>query len=137
MLHEGQGGKGGTQITVIRSKDNFPQMRYREGAVVDEQNNTVRTSFTNVEIKFDLVHDSAQTRVDFIVPFFFASERSAEARLLWMSELRFKTYLAFLDLTKFQWEPTADAAKSDLTGSETKTQTTTRQHKYMKFYKVQ
>lgn len=55
-----------------------------------------------------------------------------------MPELRFKTYLSFLDLTKFKWvKPGTDASKSDWTGSDSKTQTTSAQEEYMKFYKVQ
>ena len=44
------------------------------------QNNLARHVYTNVAITFDFVNDSNHQYTDFIIPFYFASERTRKER---------------------------------------------------------
>ena len=91
------GPERGTQVTLMRGVDRFEEIIYsRVDIMKSGQNNLARHVWTNISITFDLIHDPRNEDTDFIIPFFFTSERSENERKI-RPEIRFTTYVAFLN----------------------------------------
>ena len=101
-------GSEGTRVTLMHGVDRFEEIRYSKVDVMKKgQDNVAKHLFTNVAITFDLVHDASHHDTDFIVPFYFASARTTKERDALRPDIRFTTYIAFLnfDAAPFDGDP--------------------------------
>jgi hypothetical protein len=98
------------KVNILNTVEKFVQFEFGNGKkLLEYQDNYMHLSMCANHVQFELYYDTGLQDVDHIVPFLFVSEIRFETRKKEMTTFmtRFKPYLAFIDIGKYQEEEAA------------------------------